>query len=64
LDTLLLLREQKQPILQHDEDDIDCIDGQSDQVGDDPPNEGWGICGAFFNCVGDQLTPVLLEELE
>ncbi len=64
LNTLLLLREQMWPILQHDKGDIDCVDGQRDQVGDDPPNGGWGICRAFFNRIGDQLTPILLEELE
>jgi hypothetical protein len=51
LDTLLLLREQKRLVLQHDEGDIDCVDGWSDQVNDDPPNGGWGICGVLLNCI-------------
>jgi hypothetical protein len=64
LDKLLLLREQKRPIMQHDKGDIDCVVGRSDRVGDDPPNGGWGICGALLNHIGNQLTLVLLEELE
>ncbi len=50
---LLLLREQKRLVLQHAEGDIDYIDGRSDQVGDDPPNGGWGIYEALFNHIGD-----------
>jgi hypothetical protein len=61
---LLLLCEQKRPVLKQDEGDIDCVDGHNDQVGDDPPNGGWGICGVFFNRIDDQLTLRLLEELE
>jgi len=64
LDALFLLREQKRLVLKQDEGDIDSIEGQSNQVGDDPPNGGWGICGAFFNRIGDQLMSRLLEELE
>jgi len=64
LDMLLLMCKQKQPILQHDEGDIDCINGWSNQVGDDPPNGGWGICWALLNRIGNQLPSILLEELE
>jgi hypothetical protein len=35
-----MLREQKQLVVQHDESDIDYVDNQRDQVGDDAPNEG------------------------
>jgi hypothetical protein len=64
LDTLRLLREQKRPILQHNEGDIDCINGRSNRIGDDPPNGRWGIYEVFFNRIGNQLTLVMLEELE
>jgi hypothetical protein len=59
-----MLREQKQLVVQHDESDIDYVDNQRDQVGDDAPNEGWSIYGAFFDCINDELMSVLLEELE
>jgi hypothetical protein len=61
LDTLLLLGEQKRPILQHDEGDVD---GWNDQVGANPLNGGWDICEMFLNCISDELMPILLEELE
>jgi hypothetical protein len=50
--------------VQHDESDIDYVNNQRDQVGDDAPNEGWSIYGAFFDCINDELMSVLLEELE
>jgi hypothetical protein len=60
---LLLLHEQKQLVLQHDKSDIDYIDNWSDLIGDDPPNGGWGIYGAFPNHIHDQLISIL-EKLE
>jgi hypothetical protein len=37
---------------------------EANQVGDDQPNGGWGICGVLLNRIGNQLMLVLLEELE
>jgi len=64
MDTLLLLCEQKQPVLQHDEGDINYVNGWSNRVDDDPPNGKWGIYGAIFNCIGEKLTPILLEDFK
>ncbi|CAM6047558.1 unnamed protein product [Sphagnum compactum] len=58
---MLLLREQKRLVLQHDKGDIDCVNGRSDRVG---PNGGWGICEALLNRISDQLTSIVLEELD
>jgi hypothetical protein len=61
---LPLLCEQKRLVLQHDESDINYVNGWSNQVDDDPPNGKWGICGALLNRIGDKLTPVLLEDFK